>query len=147
MGKKKTKDNFAPLFHFEEIEHTADLALRVRGRDLKELLESAAMAMAHLLCEDSFVSDDPVEKLVDIRADDAEGLLVEWLSELVFLVEVESFIFQGAEIQTVSEMRLRAKIFGKIARELKLHIKAVTYHNLKIVKADGWLEAVIVFDI
>jgi SHS2 domain-containing protein len=31
---------------------------------------------------------------------------------------------------------------------LQKHIKAVTYHNLKIIEAeDGWLEATVVFDV
>jgi SHS2 domain-containing protein len=144
MGKSQEKP---PLFRFEEIEHTADVALRVQGKDLKELLKNAALGMAHLICEEDFLSDDCGEQHVEISDEDAEGLLVEWLSELVFLVETKSFIFQRAEIQDLSETYFKAKVYGKIARELKVHIKAVTYHNLKIVETEYGLEATVVFDI
>jgi SHS2 domain-containing protein len=99
------------------------------------------------ISEEKFLSDDYTKELVEIRADDAEGLLVEWLSELAFLVEVKSFIFQRVEILTFSETYLKANVYGKIARELKVHIKAVTYHNLKIVETENGFEATVVFDI
>jgi SHS2 domain-containing protein len=40
------KEKSVPIFRFEEIEHTADVALRVHGKDLKELLKNAAFGMA-----------------------------------------------------------------------------------------------------
>ena len=134
-------------FRFEEIEHTADVALRVHGRDLKELLENAAQGMAFLICGETILSHEEDQQPVEIRADDAEGLLVEWLSELVFLVEVKSFVFQRVEFQNFSSTYLQARVYGKIAREMKVHIKAVTYHNLKIVETEDGLETTIVFDI
>jgi SHS2 domain-containing protein len=143
----KNKEKSVPIFRFEEIEHTADVALRVHGKDLKELLKNAALGMADFISEEKFLSEDYTEELVEIRADDAEGLLVEWLSELAFLVEVKSFIFQRVEILTFSETYLKASAYGKIARELKVHIKAVTYHNLKIVETENGFEATVVFDI
>jgi SHS2 domain-containing protein len=143
----KNNEKSDPLFFFEEIEHTADVALRVCGKDLGKLLQNAALGMARLICEETLLSNDCAEEIVEIRADDTEGLLVDWLSELVFLVEVRSFIFQRVEFQTISETYFKAKVYGKIARELKVHIKAVTYHNLIIIKTAKGLEATVVFDI
>jgi SHS2 domain-containing protein len=144
---RNNQEKSVPMFRFEEIEHTADVALRVYGKDLKELLKNAAFGMADFLCEKKFLSDDYTEELIEIRADDVEGLLVEWLSELAFLVEVKSFVFQRVEILSISETYLKANVYGKIASELKVHIKAVTYHNLKIVETKNGFEATVVFDI
>jgi SHS2 domain-containing protein len=144
---RNNQEKSVPMFRYEEIEHTADVALRVHGKDLKELLKNAALGMANLICGKNFLSDDYTEEHVEIRADDGEGLLVEWLSELAFLVEIKSFIFQGVEILTLSETSLKANVFGKIARELKVHIKAVTYHNLNIIETGNGFEATVVFDI
>jgi SHS2 domain-containing protein len=146
MGQK-VKEKSPALFRFEEIEHTADVALRVEGKDLNELLKNAACGMAYLICEENFLSDDFTEQLVEIKDEDSEGLLVEWLSELVFLAEVKSFIFQKVEFENLSEGYLKGKVYGKIARELKVHIKAVTYHNLEIFETENGLEATVVFDI
>lgn len=132
---------------FEEIEHTADVALRVRGIDLKELIENAAYGMASILCEKKHLGRDVVEATVSIEADDREGLLVEWLNELVFLAEIKSFVFQHIVCEILSDCHLNAKVYGKTAEELKIHIKAVTYHNLKIVETQTGLEATVIFDI
>jgi SHS2 domain-containing protein len=144
---RNNQEKSVPMFRYEEIEHTADVALRVHGKNLKELLKNAAFGMTDFLCEKKFLSDDYTEELIEIRADDVEGLLVEWLSELAFLVEVKSFVFQRVEILTISETYLKANVYGKFASELKVHIKAVTYHNLKIVETENGFEATVVFDI
>jgi SHS2 domain-containing protein len=144
---EKRQDSRSSGFRFEEIEHTADVGLRVQGKDLKAMIENAALGMAAIVCDDSFLSDDRMQQMVEVEADDREGLLVEWLSELVFLLETNSFIFQGFHIENISETHLKAKVYGKVAEELKVHIKAVTYHNLNIIETNDGLEATVVFDI
>jgi hypothetical protein len=47
---------------FEEVEHTADWALRVRGRDLRELLVNAARGMSCLLVPDLDAVPTDVER-------------------------------------------------------------------------------------
>lgn len=143
----KRKNSRSSEFRFEEIEHTADVGLRIRGKDLKALMENAALGMASIVGDDSFLSDELMEQVVEVEADDREGLLVEWLSELVFLLETNSFIFQEFRVENISETYLKAKVFGKVAQELKVHIKAVTYHNLNIIETKDGLEATVVFDI
>ena len=132
---------------FEEIEHTADRALRIYGSDLRQLLVNAAHGMNSLIVKKSAATLTPVEKSVELEAMDAEGLLVEWLSELAFWAETEMFVFSRFELHEVSTTRLKATIWGKRANQLEKHIKAVTYHNLEIVQADDGLAATVVFDV
>ena len=75
---------------FEEIEHTADWALRIRGRDLRELLVNAAFGMSRLLVPNLDALARDVKMRLALDADDAEGLLVNWLGALIYRVEVES---------------------------------------------------------
>jgi SHS2 domain-containing protein len=42
---------------------------------------------------------------------------------------------------------VRATLFGGKVSKLQKHIKAVTYHNLKIIETDKGLEATVVFDV
>jgi SHS2 domain-containing protein len=132
---------------FEEIEHTADRALRVFGINLLELFNSAAQGMMGLIVAD--VSNVPleVEKPIDLTAIDAESLLVEWLSELAYWAETEMLVFSKFRIHNVTATHLQASILGGKVSELKRHIKAVTYHNLKIIRTSRGLEATIVFDV
>lgn len=132
---------------FEEIEHTADWAIRIQGRDLGELLANAARGMSHLLVADLNALPRDVEKHLVIEGDDRESLLVNWLSELAYWAEMEGIVFSTFDLRHVTPTRLQATVRGGQAPQLQKHIKAVTYHNLAIVKTGEGLETTVVFDV
>ncbi len=132
---------------FEEVEHTADWALRVRGRDLRELLINAGRGMSRLLVPDLGNPPTTVERHIKLDAIDAESLLVEWLSELAYWAETELIVFLEFDLRRVTLDYLEAVVRGVPAPNLQKHIKAVTYHNLKIIETDVGLEATVVFDV
>ena len=132
---------------FEEVEHTADEALRISGTNLAELFLSAAAGLTHLMVTDVSEISTDIEKSIELDAIDAESLLVEWLSELAYWAESEMLVFRRFRIQKATATHLQATIFGGKTSRLEKHIKAVTYHNLKIRKTSGGLEATIVFDV
>ncbi len=136
-----------PQIAFEEIEHTADRALRINGRSLEELLVNAARGLNSLLEANGDPSTTPLTKSVDLEAVDAESLLVEWLSELAYWAEAEMLVFSKFDLQDVSPTRVKAKIRGRRFTQLENHIKAVTYHNLKIAQTKTGLTATVVFDV
>jgi SHS2 domain-containing protein len=135
------------MMGFEEVEHTADKALRIFGTNLTELFLSAAAGLTHLMAVDVFDISTEIEKSVELDAIDAESLLVEWLNELTYWAESEMLVFKKFRIRKASATHLQAKIFGGKTSMLENHIKAVTYHNLKIIKTSKGLEATIVFDV
>lgn len=132
---------------FEEIEHTADWALRVRGHDLRELLVNAARGMSRLLVPDLTLISTDVERRFDLDALDAESLLVEWLSELAYWAEAEMLVFREFDLRQVTPSHLEAVVRGGRAPNLQKQIKAVTYHNLEIITTDNGLETTVVFDV
>jgi SHS2 domain-containing protein len=132
---------------FEEIEHTADRALRIYGSNLQELLVNAAHGMNSFMVEASAATSTPVVKSVELEAVDAEDLLVEWLSELAFWAETEMLVFFRFELHEVSSTRLKATVYGNRVDQLEKHIKAVTYHNLEVVQTAAGLTATVVFDV
>ena len=132
---------------FEEIEHMADWALQVRGRDLQELLTSAAHGMVSLMVRDPSALPTEVEQQFELDSIDAESLLVDWLSELAYWAEAEMLIFHQFDLQNVTPTSLEATVRGGHVPNLKKHIKAVTYHNLEIVETEAGLEATVVFDV
>lgn len=133
--------------NFEEIEHTADKALRIFGSSLQELLINAAQGMTSLMMPEVSKVSTEVEKFIELETIDAESLLVEWLSELAFWAETEMLVFTQFDIQKLTATHLQASIHGGKVSKLEKHIKAVTYHNLKILKTSQGLEATIVFDV
>jgi len=131
---------------YEVVDHTADWALRVWGAGLGELMQNAALGMSSLLVDDmTSVAQDQVRNL-SLEADDAEMLLVEWLSELAYWAESESLVFTNFEV-TANSTYLEAEIRGGRVTELLKHIKAVTYHDLQVIETQNGLEATIVFDV
>ena len=132
---------------FEIIDHTADWALRVYGRDLTELFIHAAQGMTSLLVAEPNILPLNQTRHVELDAYDTESLLVDWLTELAYWAESEQVVFREFELTAVTPTHLRAVVHGGLAAELQKHIKAVTYHNLAIIPTDEGLEATIVFDV
>jgi len=130
----------------EEIEHTADIAIRVRGCDLAELFVNAAYGMACQLTNAD--ETEPVsEQQIELNADDIEWLLVNWLSELLYLGEREQHVFTDFDMLEVAPTHLRAIARGGPVQEYHSHIKAVTFSELAIIKSDEGYETTIVFDV
>ncbi len=130
---------------FAEIEHTADWSLHVWAPDLAGLLEQAARGMADL---SGIKANDQqqIKRNLKVESTDAEGLLVNFLTELLHLMDNENLVFSTFTL-TVAENVLSASMTGSPILERKKEIKAVTYHNLKIEKKARGLEAEIVFDV
>jgi SHS2 domain-containing protein len=131
---------------FEEVEHTADIAIRVRGRDLAELFANAAFGLACQLADPAGVGRT-VAQAVELEAHDAETLLVTWLGELLYLAEREDGVFTDFDMLEVTPTRLRAIARGGAVQEHRHHVKAVTFSNLEILHTDGGYETTIVFDV
>ncbi len=131
---------------YEVVDHTADWALRVRGANMSELLRNAAVGMNSLLVSDISVVPRNQVRVLRMEADDAETLLVDWLSELAYFAEDESLLFSEFDI-TASSTHLDAIIRGGRVSALNKHIKAVTYHELQVKETRRGLEATIVFDV
>jgi len=132
---------------FQEIEHTADAAIRVWGRDLAELFANAARGLAAQLADEPGKVPSTVEQTVELEAYDAETLLVAWLGELLYLSEREGCVFTGFEMSEVTPTRLRAVARGGPARERRRYVKAATFNDLKIVRTDEGYETTVVFDV
>ena len=135
---------------FEEIEHTADIAIRVRGRSLAELFANAAYGMACQMAghpASAGTVGETIERTIELTAYDAETLLVSWLGELLYLGEREGCVFTEFDMVKVTASRLQAVVRGGSATTHQRHIKAVTFNDLDIVHTDAGYETTIVFDV
>ena len=136
---------------FEEIEHTADWALRVRGPDHAALFASAARGMFGLLAELDAV-DAAIERRIALRSLDVEALLIDWLNELLYLAEAEQVVFTRFEIDRISvepdgNAVIEARAWGGPAPELRKSIKAATFSGLAIERTATGLQVDLVFDV
>jgi SHS2 domain-containing protein len=135
---------------YEQFPHTADIGVRVYGKDIKELFENAAFAMFDIIADLENLSGDNIE-IFELEASDEETLLVGWLDELLYSFYTKQLIFYKFEIEELTKTRLKARAIGRSVganrNRLKTEIKAATYSGLKIRKSEKGLEVEIIFDV
>jgi len=135
---------------YEQIPHTADVALRVYGKDLKELFGNAAYAMFDVIADlEGLKKTLSID--VNLEAPSKEELLVAWLDELLYNFYAKGIIFFDFEIISTGEKILAAKAGGRLVADnknrLKTEIKAATYHGLEIKETPDGLSVDIIFDV
>ena len=135
---------------YEQIPHTADIALRIYGKDLKELFVNAAYGMFDVIADlEGLKSSVSVD--INVEAPSKEELLVYWLDELLFNFYTKGVIFFNFDVEFLSEDKLIAKVHGRHVGEnknrLKTEIKAATYHDLNINETSEGFSVDIVFDV
>ncbi len=132
------------------IDHTADFGIHVFGTDPAELFANAAFATFDMLTEiDSLES----RKTTNLRVtgDDWSDLMVNWLRELLYFWNGKELLVKKVQILALSENELSANVeldpFDPDRHEIKIEIKAVTYHQIQVSSSpQGW-EAKIIFDV
>jgi SHS2 domain-containing protein len=135
-----------PVEKYEEIEHTADWALKVRGADLPALFSNAALGMMDLAGVQTG-EDAGQTRTVELQAIDSETLLVDWLHELVVALEVEQMAFGEIDLEIINGRRLVGTVRAVPIASIEKPVKAVTFNELVVQKSAQGFEATIVFDV
>ncbi|MFQ5910381.1 MAG: archease [Thermoplasmata archaeon] len=132
---------------FELIGHTADVAVKSYGKDLNEIFANAALGMFNVMTDTSTV-ERVGEYKVEVESADLESLMVDWLSELLYLFDTQEVFLSGFDLD-IEDHKLKASVRGeKLDRErhpLKSDVKAATYHMLEINEEEGF--AIVLLDI
>ncbi|HWR27186.1 MAG TPA: archease [Candidatus Thermoplasmatota archaeon] len=123
---------------YELIEHTADVGVKAYGKTIAEAFEHAAKGMFDIITDESTI--DPVGQYdFQLEAPDLEQLLVDWLSQLIFLNDAQDLVFGKFQV-TLTGNRLSASVFGEKydtkKHRMGVEIKAVTYHMLQVNEKD-----------
>jgi SHS2 domain-containing protein len=130
---------------FREIKHTADWELEVWAPDMINLLIQAAQGM-YALSGVRIKPDARVERVLELQAEDREGLLVDFLSEILFYGETENLAFDRFQL-VLNGLDLHSVLNGAPIERLDKEIKAVTYHRLEVRQNERGLSVNIVFDV
>ena len=142
--------NLSVTADFEILNHTADIGIIAHGEDIYRVFINAAKGLFSLIIDAQEVSVRKYRE-IEVTAPDREALLVNWLNELIYLVDAEGALFREFDILEITETKLKAKCYGEKINSKKHHlqreVKAATYHQLKIEQsAEGW-RAQVIFDI
>jgi SHS2 domain-containing protein len=131
------------------LDHTADLGIIVRGEDLKTLFETAAKALMHLMIRGKSKAKS-TDMDITISGQDLPDLLVRWLGEILYFFEGEDLVVTFIHIHFLSLTRLDAVLktvpFNPTVHRIHNEIKAVTYHQVQVVKKGSVWEAQVIFD-
>jgi len=136
------------LMGYRLLEHTADVLAECEGQTLEALFESAAQALYTVALEETS-QQTSIERQVSLHAPDRETLLVRWLQELIYLIDVEHFVGSVFSFESLTSSELHARIKGYACNPANraAEVKAATYHQAAIHRTkEGWTARVL-FDL
>jgi SHS2 domain-containing protein len=128
------------------LEHTADVGLLATGATLEEVFEQATLGLADII---GIRTGSPGELVaVELSGSDVPGLLVDWLSEFLWLHDTRSAGLSSVGVRAVTDNHVAGSFELSVLRKASgLQVKAVTYHQLAVHRTgDGW-SATVFFDV
>ena len=138
---------------YEIIEHTADIGIRIKAKNLEGLFIQSARALFDIIAE----IKSPVLSLfsltktikINLEAENREELYLNWLNELLSLAGAKNIIFYDFKISRITDKTISAVVFGKksSAYKVNVEVKAATYHDLSIKEINGIWQAEVILDV
>lgn len=132
---------------YEILGHTADVRLKVSGKNLEELFQSALAGMTEIMQPKiSSRGETSIEK-ISLDARDSTILLINFLSECLTLSHINKVFYQ-AKFSALTETKLDVELDGMAIENFERDIKAVTFHEVEVRKNEnGEFETNVIFDI
>ena len=133
---------------FELVAHTADVAVEATGETLARTFEATAAGLSAAHCESIPETGDRFE--TSVSAGSPEALLFDYLDELIYQRDVRGVLPTDHRV-TVSEgdrPSLDASARGVPLSDVDAReIKAVTYSEMTLERAEPGWRAYVVFDV
>ncbi len=124
---------------------TADVAIESSGDTPEELFRASAMATFAVMVDTRGVQPKVMKKL-HLENPEIEGLLFDWLAEIIYLKDSEFMVFSKFDIKIYkdNDYHLDAEIFGEeinqSRHDLRCDVKAITFHLFDVYeKAGKWI--------
>lgn len=121
------------------LDHTADIGLQAEGDDWGDLLLQAGMALLEVVGAQTDVGAEE-RRTIAVIGTDREELLVNWLNELLFCIEVREFVPRQITLRAVSPERIEAVLLVIPTRSVASfahEVKAATYHRILVEEQPG----------
>ena len=139
-------------YRFVEEVAIADCAIDLEGRDLGDLFETAAAALARVMVDPDTVAVT-AERAIALEAPALDLLMFDWLSELIFLKDRDRLVFTrtSAAVSGAGPYALTARATGGLIEPPRTMLgadpKAVTLYQLAVERAADGYRARVVIDI
>ena len=139
-------------YRFLEDVALSDCAVELEGRDLSDLFETAAVALASVMVDPATLATT-TEREITLTAAELDLLLFDWISELIYRKDRDREVFPRAEVAVSgsgpyeSRARVQGGVIDAERTALGADPKAVTFHQFSLGRVnDGW-QARVVIDI
>jgi SHS2 domain-containing protein len=133
---------------FEEISHTADVKIRVRAPTRNELFSDAFNALMQVMYGPD--RNGGHKREIALSAEDDEALLCDFLSEVLFVSEVDALVFVQADVTIVGHnlvAHLDGEPFDRSRHSCGTEVKGISYSGLAITRDGNGYMLDIVFDV
>lgn len=140
---------------YEIFEHTADIGLRIHAKDLNHLFQDAAEGFFDLVTDLEVLKKSKSLSLheveINLQEENVEELFMRWLQELLFIFSTRKAILVDYPFTSLTPILLKLKAkairFDPSRHESRHEVKAVTFHQFRVIQdASGWF-AEVIFDI
>lgn len=132
------------------LSHTADLRLKVYGKDLEELFQNSVIGLSEIIFEGAEKMIKRVRgfEKIKVKASDPETLLVGFLSDVLTMVHTNQKVYVRAKILKISPVLVEAQVSGFSVPGFQKDVKAVSYHDVEVKRnKKGTLETTLTLDI
>ncbi|TFG05064.1 MAG: archease [Promethearchaeota archaeon] len=140
-------------FSFED--HTADVQVKSWGKTLEEAFTQTAYSLMATISPNLQKISSIIRKSLKIQAEDKQALLFDFLSEFLYIFDVEGLIFGDIVVNYIKKINdeyelqadMKGEKFNKDSHEIGTEVKAITYSFMKIEEKEHKVTISIVFDI
>jgi len=140
---------------YEFKEHTADVQVKSWGKTLEEAFSQTAYSLMATISPKLENITPKIEKRMQIEAEDIEALLFDFLSEFLFIFDVEDLIFSYINVLKIERLNdkfeleaiIKGEKFDKKKHEIGIEVKAITYSFMLIEEKKNKVEINVIFDI
>jgi SHS2 domain-containing protein len=133
---------------FDEISHTADVKIHASAPTLEGLFSETFKALMQVLYGTD--RDGSVIREISVESTDNESLLADFLSEALFVSEVEGLVFSDARVKIenhVLRAELRGELFDPLRHSAGTEVKGISYSELEIMHDANGYKLDIIFDV
>ncbi|MCL2549523.1 MAG: archease [Methanimicrococcus sp.] len=144
---------------FIYLDHVADIRFIARGKTLETLFENAALATLSVIADVETVTP-VIDFKIESETVSLENLMVDFLSELLFLFDAEETVIGKINVSAVGKYEnetgeekyfIKAIASGepidRARQDFKTEVKAVTYSGIRVDKTEDGYETEVVLDL
>ena len=140
---------------FEFMDHTADVSVKSWGRNLEEAFSQTALSLMTTITPNLKKISPKIEKKFEIVAEDKYALCFDFLSEFLYIFDVEDLVFSYISVKSIQKIEEKYKLialakgepFDRDKHEIGTEVKAITYSFMNIEETENKVEINIVFDV